>query len=215
MRKPADILGAFGRATCREMSRPGGRASGSGSAIGPAGPIEKTPENDRNVFQDRSSGEAVQLAEDAFLGLEDEMSTTLAEGTATAARILNEGYRTGAWHGPDLKSALGGVASEEAFWRPSAGRHTIAEIARRTDSVDQRAAGGSLNRPANGGERPRSSPSPDMPSGDFSCVPFVPLQTGNEQPPELPRRIFDQASRRRRDQDGTKHHRRIQYCQVR
>ena len=56
------------------------------------------------------------------------MSTTLT-GTASAARLLNEGYGTGAWHGPDLKAALGGVAGDEAFWRPGAGRHNVAEIA--------------------------------------------------------------------------------------
>lgn len=56
------------------------------------------------------------------------MSTTLT-GTTDAARLLNEGYGTGAWHGPDLKAALGGVESDEAFWRPGPGRHNIAEIA--------------------------------------------------------------------------------------
>ena len=56
------------------------------------------------------------------------MSTTLT-GTASAARLLNEGYGTGAWHGPDLKAALAGISGDDAFWRPGAGRHTIAEIA--------------------------------------------------------------------------------------
>lgn len=56
------------------------------------------------------------------------MSTTLT-GTTDAARLLNEGYGTGAWHGPDLKAALGGVESDEALWRPGPGRHNIAEIA--------------------------------------------------------------------------------------
>ena len=56
------------------------------------------------------------------------MSTTLT-GTASAARLLNEGYGTGAWHGPDLKAALAGVSADDALWRPGAGRHTIAEIA--------------------------------------------------------------------------------------
>ncbi|HEV2418184.1 MAG TPA: DinB family protein [Terriglobia bacterium] len=45
------------------------------------------------------------------------------------ARILEEGYGAGAWHGPDLKAALADVSPEIAFWRPSAGRHNIAEIA--------------------------------------------------------------------------------------
>jgi len=56
------------------------------------------------------------------------MSTTLT-GVASAARLLNEGYGTGAWHGPDLKAALAGVSGDEAFWRPGVGRHNIAEIA--------------------------------------------------------------------------------------
>jgi hypothetical protein len=45
------------------------------------------------------------------------------------ARILEEGYGTGAWHGPDFKSALEDVSTELAFWRPAADRHNIAEIA--------------------------------------------------------------------------------------
>lgn len=56
------------------------------------------------------------------------MSTTLT-GTANAARLLNEGYGTGAWHGPDLKAALAGISADDALWRPGAGRHNIAEIA--------------------------------------------------------------------------------------
>jgi hypothetical protein len=45
------------------------------------------------------------------------------------ARVLAEGYGSGAWHGPDLKAALTGVTEELAFWRPGARRHNIAEIA--------------------------------------------------------------------------------------
>ena len=44
-------------------------------------------------------------------------------------RVLREGYGDGAWHGPDLKSAIGDVTPALAFWRPAAGRHNIAEIA--------------------------------------------------------------------------------------
>jgi len=47
----------------------------------------------------------------------------------TSARVLNEGYGSGAWHGPDLKAALADVGDDLAFWRPGAGRHNIAEIA--------------------------------------------------------------------------------------
>lgn len=45
------------------------------------------------------------------------------------ARVLNEGYGPGAWHGPDLKAALADVTPDLAFWRPATGRHNIAEIA--------------------------------------------------------------------------------------
>jgi len=45
------------------------------------------------------------------------------------ARVLDEGYGPGAWHGPDLKAALADVTPELAFWRPAAGRHNIAEVA--------------------------------------------------------------------------------------
>src|SRR5687768_16950678 len=49
--------------------------------------------------------------------------------TGLMARVLDEGYGPGAWHGPDLKAALADVGPELAFWRPAAGRHNIAEIA--------------------------------------------------------------------------------------
>lgn len=45
------------------------------------------------------------------------------------SRIIEEGYGPGAWHGPNLKMALAEVTDELAFWRPSPGRHSIAEIA--------------------------------------------------------------------------------------
>jgi len=48
---------------------------------------------------------------------------------ALNSRVLQEGYGAGAWHGPDLKAALADVTPGLAFWRPSAGRHNIAEIA--------------------------------------------------------------------------------------
>jgi hypothetical protein len=43
-------------------------------------------------------------------------------------RILTEGYGPGAWHGADIKAAISGVSSAEAFKRPKRGRHNIAEI---------------------------------------------------------------------------------------
>src|SRR5688500_16885351 len=45
------------------------------------------------------------------------------------ARVLDEGYGPGAWHGADLKAALAGVGPEAALRRPGPGRHNIAEIA--------------------------------------------------------------------------------------
>jgi hypothetical protein len=41
------------------------------------------------------------------------MSTTAAQ---IESRILNEGYGPGAWHGPDLKAALGDVALDGEDW---------------------------------------------------------------------------------------------------
>ncbi len=61
------------------------------------------------------------------------MTTMTGGHTATlrgpCARVLDEGYGPGAWHGPDLKAALADVTSETAFRRPAEGRHNIAEIA--------------------------------------------------------------------------------------
>ena len=48
---------------------------------------------------------------------------------AHLARIAQEGYGAGAWHGPDLHAALSDVTSDLALWRPAKGRHNIAEIA--------------------------------------------------------------------------------------
>jgi hypothetical protein len=45
------------------------------------------------------------------------------------ARLLEEGYGPGAWHGADMRAAINDVKSRTAFWRPAAGRHNIAEIA--------------------------------------------------------------------------------------
>jgi hypothetical protein len=65
------------------------------------------------------------------------MSTTMNAKTAipsgpdarVLARVPDEGYGPGAWHGPDLKAALADVTLELAFWRPGPARHNIAEIA--------------------------------------------------------------------------------------
>lgn len=61
------------------------------------------------------------------------MSTSTTEipttQTGFEARVLEEGYGPGAWHGADLKAALADVTPALAYWRPAAGRHNIAEIA--------------------------------------------------------------------------------------
>jgi hypothetical protein len=43
--------------------------------------------------------------------------------------VLEEGYGPGAWHGADLRAAIGDVSETTALWRPGPGRHNIAEIA--------------------------------------------------------------------------------------
>lgn len=45
------------------------------------------------------------------------------------ARILEEGYGPGAWHGADLRAALADLTPRAALGRPAAGRHNAAEIA--------------------------------------------------------------------------------------
>jgi hypothetical protein len=57
------------------------------------------------------------------------MTETIVNLDQTCARVLTEGYGSGAWHGPDLKSALADVSDDLAFWRPGRDRHNIAEIA--------------------------------------------------------------------------------------
>jgi hypothetical protein len=63
------------------------------------------------------------------------MTTTTKTATPASldsqvlARLLDEGYGTGSWHGPDLRTALDDVAAGTAYRRPGAGRHNIAEIA--------------------------------------------------------------------------------------
>jgi hypothetical protein len=56
-------------------------------------------------------------------------NTSIATSTDLTGRVLQEGYGSEAWHGPELKTALADVTPELAFWRPGAGRHNIAEIA--------------------------------------------------------------------------------------
>ena len=42
--------------------------------------------------------------------------------------LVQEGFEKAAWHGPNLRSALRGVTTGEAIWRPAKGRHNIWEI---------------------------------------------------------------------------------------
>ena len=56
-------------------------------------------------------------------------SATLNIPAGLESRVVKEGYGPGAWHGADLKAALGDVNAALAYWRPAAGRHNIAEIA--------------------------------------------------------------------------------------
>ena len=44
-------------------------------------------------------------------------------------RLIEEGYRRQAWHGPNLRGALRGVSPALAAWRPAPGRHNIWELA--------------------------------------------------------------------------------------
>jgi len=43
-------------------------------------------------------------------------------------QILNQGYSSKAWHGPNLRQSLRGVSAKNAAWRPGRGRHNIWEI---------------------------------------------------------------------------------------
>ena len=54
--------------------------------------------------------------------------SALPDRTVTA-RIIEEGYGPGAWHGADMRASLADVAAKTAFSRPGPGRHNIAEIA--------------------------------------------------------------------------------------
>ncbi len=42
--------------------------------------------------------------------------------------LLDEAYNRAAWHGPNLRGSIRGVAAREAAQRPRAGRHNIWEI---------------------------------------------------------------------------------------
>jgi hypothetical protein len=52
-----------------------------------------------------------------------------APEVALLLRMLEEGYRRKAWHGPNLKGSLRGVTARDAAWRPSPRRHNVWELA--------------------------------------------------------------------------------------
>jgi len=42
--------------------------------------------------------------------------------------LLDEGYSTKTWHGPNLRQSLKGVTAKHAAWRPAPRRHNIWEL---------------------------------------------------------------------------------------
>jgi hypothetical protein len=56
------------------------------------------------------------------------MTETIVDLDLACTRVLVEGYGPGAWHGPDLKSAIADVSDDLAVWRASKDRRNIAEI---------------------------------------------------------------------------------------
>lgn len=42
--------------------------------------------------------------------------------------MLEEGYSTKTWHGPNLRQSIKGVTARQATWRPGPGRHNIWEL---------------------------------------------------------------------------------------
>lgn len=51
----------------------------------------------------------------------------LSSDMAILVRLVDEGYDTKAWHGPNLKGSIRRLSVEQAVWRPQPGRHCIAE----------------------------------------------------------------------------------------
>lgn len=56
-------------------------------------------------------------------------SGNLEPGIAFLLMLLDEAYDKKAWHGPNLRGALRRVSTDQAVWRPAAGRKNIWEIA--------------------------------------------------------------------------------------
>jgi hypothetical protein len=47
---------------------------------------------------------------------------------AMLLNLIDRSYDVQSWHGPNLKGSLRGLGGDAAAWRPSPGRHAIAEI---------------------------------------------------------------------------------------
>jgi len=56
------------------------------------------------------------------------MKTTLPFEIAGLLDLLDQAYEKKAWHGPNLKGSIRGLAIEELLWRPAPGRHNIWEL---------------------------------------------------------------------------------------
>src|SRR5512136_1760968 len=53
----------------------------------------------------------------------------MALDIAGLLRLLDESFGTKAWHGTNLRGAVGRLDQKQAAWRPAPGRHNIWEIA--------------------------------------------------------------------------------------
>lgn len=42
--------------------------------------------------------------------------------------LLDDGFESRSWHGPNLLGALRGVSAEQAAWRPTPDRHNVREL---------------------------------------------------------------------------------------
>jgi uncharacterized damage-inducible protein DinB len=52
----------------------------------------------------------------------------LAPEITLLLRMVDEGYKRKAWHGPNLRGSIRGLDAEALAWRPAPGRHNIWEI---------------------------------------------------------------------------------------
>ena len=56
-------------------------------------------------------------------------ATPPLEDSSLRLQVLDQAYKRGAWHGPNLRQSLRGVSAKTAAWRPAPARHNIWEIA--------------------------------------------------------------------------------------